>query len=253
MGPRKKTRPLTKLVATLTPYELFILVLSLYALGTLGTKLFVGLTSDTRHILTQIDSILCIIFIGDFLVRLIRAPRKLEYLRWGWLDLVSGIPIIAGIPWWFEFARLGRLYRVFETVRTFKGRQSVQELKETASEQRAQSTFLFISLLILATVLFGSVAVLHFEQYNPDSTITDAREAIWWSVVTITTVGYGDRVPVTEGGRIVAMIMMVVGVVMFGAYTGFITAWFMGGEKQKLRKQIVSLKQENAKLKRRLK
>ena len=248
----RKTRPLHKLVTTITPYELFILVISLFALGSLTAELFFQLEPDTPHILNRIDNVLCVIFFGDFLCRLFWASSKKEYLQWGWLDLISSVPVPSGSIL-LQCFRLARLYRVIQIVRTFKGKQSVQELKENASEHRAQSTFLFVSILILATVLFGSIAVLHYEKTAKGSMITDAHDAIWWSIVTITTVGYGDCVPVTHGGRIVAMIMMLVGVVMFGAYTGFITAWFMGGENKKLKEHVASLEQENAKLRKRLK
>ena len=252
MSPKhKKSRPLHKLVTQLTPYELFIFILSLYAVGTLIADYFFTLDGETSQILTKIDFLLCLIFFVDFLVRLAKAPSRLAYLRWGWLDLISGIPSF-GVPM-LRLVRLGRLYRIVEVIRTFRGAQSVKQLTETASEHRAESTFLLASLLILATILFGSIAVLHYEKDAPGAQIRDAHDAIWWSVVTITTVGYGDCVPVTRDGKIIAMIMMLVGVVMFGAYTGFITAWFITGDKQKLQTRIDELEKENQRLKKHLK
>lgn len=65
---------------------------------------------------------------------------------------------------------------------------------------------LYITLvLVLLTLNMGSIGVLIFERAAPDSNIRHASDAIWWSFVTITTVGYGDHFPVTWGGRIVGM------------------------------------------------
>jgi len=65
----------------------------------------------------------------------------------------------------------------------------------------------------------------------PESNIKTAGDAIWWAFVTITTVGYGDRFPVTSAGRIIAAFLMITGVALFGTFTGFVAAWFMDGDK----------------------
>ena len=69
------------------------------------------------------------------------------------------------------------------------------------------------------------------EPQAPNSNIKDAEDALWWSFVTITTVGYGDRFPVTTEGRLVGAVLMICGVGLFGTFTGFIASWFMEGEK----------------------
>jgi len=76
-------------------------------------------------------------------------------------------------------------------------------------------------------MIFGSISILQFET-APESNIKTAEDAIWWAFVTITTVGYGDRYPVTTEGRIIAAFLMITGVALFGTFTGFIAAWFMG-------------------------
>lgn len=75
-------------------------------------------------------------------------------------------------------------------------------------------------------MIFGSISILQFET-APESNIKTAEDAIWWAFVTITTVGYGDRYPVTTEGRIIAAFLMITGVALFGTFTGFIAAWFM--------------------------
>jgi voltage-gated potassium channel len=80
-------------------------------------------------------------------------------------------------------------------------------------------------------LLFSSVAILQFET-DPNSNIKTAEDAIWWSYVTITTVGYGDKYPVTTEGRIIAVILMTVGVGLFGTFTAFVSSWFVKSNEQ---------------------
>ncbi len=72
--------------------------------------------------------------------------------------------------------------------------------------------------------------ILHFES-GPESNIRTPDDALWWAFATITTVGYGDRFPVTGEGRVVATILMAAGVGLFGTFSGFLAAWFLGSGK----------------------
>ena len=83
--------------------------------------------------------------------------------------------------------------------------------------------------IILST--FSSVAILEFEKDDPAVNIRGPEDAIWWSFVTMTTVGYGDRYPVTTGGRIVAAMLMVCGIGLFASFTSFLASWFMGARE----------------------
>jgi voltage-gated potassium channel len=82
------------------------------------------------------------------------------------------------------------------------------------------------AMFIAIVVLFAaSMAILEFERV--DGNIKNAEDAVWWSVTTITTVGYGDRYPVTTEGRLVAVALMVVGVGLFGTLSGAAASWFI--------------------------
>ena len=80
-------------------------------------------------------------------------------------------------------------------------------------------------------VIFSAIAILQVET-DPNSNIKTAEDAIWWAYVTITTVGYGDKFPVTTEGRIIAAALMTVGVGLFGTFTGFIASFFLGDKKE---------------------
>jgi voltage-gated potassium channel len=204
-----------------TPYQLLMLVLCVYALGVLGFESATKVRPETRDILDLADYAVCVIFFVDFLIDLWRAPsRRTYFFTWGWLDLLSSIPILHITRW----ARAARVIRIF---RLLRGLRAARILTLVIVRKRVQSAFLAASLVALLLVVFSSIAILTVEQ-APESNIKSAEDAVWWSFATITTVGYGDRYPVTSEGRFVAAILMCSGVGLFGSFSGLLAAWFVG-------------------------
>jgi voltage-gated potassium channel len=85
----------------------------------------------------------------------------------------------------------------------------------------------WVLLIVLVLNLVAAAAVLEFERGNPDANIASYPDALWWAVTTITTVGYGDRFPMSPAGRGVAVVLMVAGIAMFGVITASIAAYFV--------------------------
>lgn len=83
------------------------------------------------------------------------------------------------------------------------------------------------SLIIFLVIITGAVVILLFEYKNTDSNIKNVFDAIWWSLVTITTVGYGDLVPITFWGRIIGIIFILMGFILFSIFTAFIASSFI--------------------------
>jgi voltage-gated potassium channel len=97
-------------------------------------------------------------------------------------------------------------------------------------------------------VVVGSIAVLQFESV-PQANIRSAEDALWWSVTTITTAGYGDRFPVTTEGRIVATFLMAAGVGLFGTMSGLVASWLLKPAESERSDEIALLRQEVRELK----
>jgi len=208
------------------PYQLFMLGLCVYVLVALGIETFFSVSESTRAILGYVDTGICVIFLGDFVRCLLTAERKLAYLKWGWIDLVSSIPML-------DFVRWGRIARVVRIIRVLRGVRSTRMLLAVALARRAESAFMSAALVAVLLVTFSSIAILHVET-GPEANIASGQDAVWWSVVTITTVGYGDKYPVSVEGRIIAVVLMCGGIGLFGTFTAFVASWFLapGAKKQ---------------------
>jgi voltage-gated potassium channel len=84
-----------------------------------------------------------------------------------------------------------------------------------------------VLLAALGLLFLGAWLVMLFESHAPGSNIHGYKDALWWGVVTVTTVGYGDRFPVTDGGRLVAVVLMMVGIGLIGVLTATVASFFM--------------------------
>jgi voltage-gated potassium channel len=219
------------------PYLLFMLALSLFALFILGVDALFKLDPRTHAIIDYLDLGVCSLFFADFLISFQRAESKAGYfLKWGWLDLLSSIPMVDVLRW-------GRLARVLRIIRVLRGLRSAKVLVDLLLARRAQSGALGAALLSLLLAVFASIAILQLET-APESNIRSAEDALWWTVTTLTTVGYGDLYPVTSEGRLLAGLVMVAGVGLFGAFSGLVASWLLRPVERQQDTELTELRDE---------
>jgi voltage-gated potassium channel len=204
--------------------DIVILVLSIYVLASLMVETFSKLPSNMTHLLAIIDNFICCIFLADFGYRFYKAPDKLKFIKWGWIDLVSSIPTIGVL-------RCGRFIRLVRLLRILRAFRSIKFITTYIYRNKKQGTFTSVTLIAFLMIVFGSISILQVET-AANSNIKTAEDAIWWSFTTITTVGYGDLYPVTTEGRIIAAFLMVTGVGIFGTFTGFVASWFVKDKRE---------------------
>jgi voltage-gated potassium channel len=199
--------------------SLIILILSLYVLVSIVVTTFFSVTPEVHKILLQIDNFICIIFLIDFFYRFYKAPSKLKFLKWGWIDFVSSIPFI-------DFLRVGRLLRLLRLLRILRAFKSVKHIAEHVYKDKSKGLLSTVAVIAFLMVLFSSVTILQVET-APNSNIKTAEDALWWSYTTLTTVGYGDKYPVTTEGRLIAAVLMTTGVALCGTFAGYIASLLM--------------------------
>ena len=200
-------------------FNIIILILSFYIILSLFVTTFFVLSKEIVILLNYVDNFICIIFLVDFGIRFKNANNKLVFMKWGWIDLVASIPFL-------DIFRAGRLLRLIRLLRIFRALKSTKSIFEHINKNKKQSALTSVALLSFVVVIFSSIAILEFET-DVNSNIKTAEDAIWWSYVTITTVGYGDKFPITTEGRIIGAILMTTGVGIFGTFTALVSSWFI--------------------------
>jgi voltage-gated potassium channel len=203
----------------LHPINIIVFFLSLYVIVALVVDTFFKLSPEVHTLLQNIDYVICLIFFIDFLHRVFTAKNKWEYLRWGWIDLLSSIPM--------NYFLAGRLFRVFQLFRVLRAIRSIKYLSHYFLRNKIKSAFTSAAILAFLAIVFSAIGILQVEKDVPGAKIVNAENALWWAYVTITTVGYGDMVPVTTEGRMIAAILMTVGVGLFGTFTAYVASWFV--------------------------
>lgn len=203
-------------------YEVFIALLSIMSIVNMGLVLLPGLSEPSKDVVNIFQAAITFIFVADFVYRLTTATSKSHYFfrNWGWADLLACVPQL----------RILRLFRIFRVYRLMKV-VGPQTIKNQLLYDRAGSVLYLTIFLGLVIIQTASVLVLTVETVNPDANIKTPSDAIWWSYVTITTVGYGDRFPTTNTGRIVGVLLMTSGVALFGVFTSFLANVFLSPKK----------------------
>ncbi len=204
--------------------NILIIFLSIYVLITLILDKFIIFPTEISRILSIIDNVICGVFLLDFTQRFFKAENKINFMKWGWIDLISSIPT-------FDVMRAGRAVRLIRLLRVLRAFRSIKHLIHHVFKRKSQGALTTAAVVAILMVIFSSIAILQVED-GPNSNIKTAEDALWWAYVTVTTVGYGDKFPVTAEGRIIAALLMTVGVGLFGTFTAFLASWFFEHTKK---------------------
>jgi voltage-gated potassium channel len=192
-------------------WESFTLILSIYVLIELGYEVIYPLSEQVAGIINTIDFFICMIFLSDFFYFLSKSKDKKSYFKKYWIDLVASIPFMT----FFRFFRVARVIRV---VRLLRGVKAIIPLIRKLGTSKTQNILIaYISITILV-MFYCSLAFFSFEK-GMNSNVNEFFDAFWWAFITVTTIGYGDIYPVTTEGRIIGMILSLLGVGLFSVIT----------------------------------
>lgn len=196
-------------------YELFLAAISTFSICNMVISYIPGVDPDAVNVVYIVDAVLSLLFIYDFFLRFAIAPSRSNYFfrNYGWADLLAIIPPL-------RFFRVIRIYQANLLVQKHGGKRVFSYL----SQYRSESAVYILVLMVTFIIEAGAFLVLKVEHASPSANILTAPDAIWWVYVTITTVGYGDRFPVTLAGRLVGILVLTTGVAVFATFTGLISS-----------------------------
>ncbi|WMC10654.1 ion transporter [Oceanimonas pelagia] len=217
-----------------TAFELLMMVLSIVSLVAIVLHQFGPFNAAEKELLLYLDTGICVILLSHFFYGLIRAHDKKRFLKVHWIDFIASIPAI-------DVLRYGRIFQVLRVLRMLRvANQVIRHLLRNSG-----STMMATMLLILVVVISGSaIAILMTEAGNPDSNIETAEDALWWALVTISTVGYGDYYPVTTAGRIISSVVIFAGVSLFAGISGLVASAVLSPRTEEQQEAVESEEKE---------
>lgn len=189
--------------------------LAVLGLGYLAIYSIQVINESNQELVMKLEfagNVIWAIFAVDLAVRLFESKSLKLFFRKNYIEILA-----VTLP----FLRVLRMLRVLLAIRGLK----------IFVVDRAKATGLYVALLAPLSWFTGAIVVLDVESKDPNSSINSIGEALWWSLTTITTVGYGDLYPVTLSGKIVAAVLMITGISLFSAGAAMFSSWILGGKK----------------------
>jgi len=157
-------------------------------------------------------------------VKLSRAFKKIAIVKLRYILSVRAIIDLLAILPFFHELRLLRIFILFRVFKLFRYSKSFQTLAGVLATKKFE--FLTLAMFASIVIFVSSVLIYVMEANNPDSPIDTLFEAIYWSIVTISTVGYGDITPITQEGRVVSMIVITTGIAVLAFTTSLVVSAF---------------------------
>lgn len=204
-------------------------ILALIVLVVLIIEFLVPISENNHRTLAQIELSVVMVFAIDYLYRLKKAKNKIKFVRGHILDLLAILPVDSflrisklSILAEVHFTEMSRVFKVSRIARIILfGKKFFGGFFALIKTNGLHYMIFFTTAIVFS----GAAGILHFEK--PYGTITNFGDALWWSMVTTATVGYGDFAPVSAGGRILAAFMMIAGIGFLGMVTGSIATFFL--------------------------
>jgi len=189
-----------------TIQALIVLSLITFSLETLP-----GLSETERHVLHVIETTTVIIFTGEYLLRLWVAKRRLGFVfsMYGLVDFVAILPFYLALGMDLRSLRVVRMLRLFRILKMVRYSRALRRLVSALAI--ARDDMIIFGLLASMVLYFSAVGIYYFEGQAQPEVFISVFHSLWWAVVSLTTVGYGDAIPITIGGRIFTTLVLLVG------------------------------------------
>ncbi|WP_305178394.1 potassium channel family protein [Faecalibaculum rodentium] len=200
------------------PYNVIICLLAVISVVLAITDMTTGLSPQAEFV----DSVIYWLFVADYTAGFLAAESKANFFKHSILDLIAILPFSSALRIFrtFKAFRIMRLAKLTKLVKLARIGGVLGRLVGKSRRFLDTNGFKYVLILSACAVILSSVMMTYFEGMP-------FEDAVWWSFVTATTVGYGDLSPVTPIGRFIAAALMLVGIGLIGSLTSTITSYFI--------------------------
>ena len=193
-------------------FDYFIQALIILSLISLSIETLPDLSSSTREFLYKFEVTCIIIFSIEYLLRVFVADKPLNYIFsfYGVIDLIAIIPFFFPNPLDLRFLRIFRIFRIFRALKLIRYNKAISRFNIAIKLVKEELVlFLIVTVMMVFIVSFG---IYYFENEAQPEAYKSVFHSMWWSIVTLTTVGYGDIYPITLGGKIFTFFVLIIGI-----------------------------------------
>jgi voltage-gated potassium channel len=203
------------------------LLMSVLAIAYLALGFLIDEAPGDKPEIETAELVLTVVFLAEFGARIVAARSRAAYFRGHWIDVIALAPPIRG-------ARVLRLLRLLRLVRAFAG---IYRAATHVGGLARHKGFAWLVLCWLGVMVVCS-AWLYIAEHGLNKAVENPFDALWWGVVTLTTVGYGDVIPQTPEGRLAAMCLMLLGISLFGALTATVTSYILSADLRRVESKV---------------
>lgn len=213
-----------------TMLEMVLQFLIFYSLVTYFLELEYAGTDNSREgylFFLWSERVVASIFTIEYLVRWFYSKEKRKYLTstMGFIDLISIVPFYVGFLVPVQYLRMVRTLRILRLFKIYRYNDALKSFVSSFAMIKKELQIIGVAILVL--VFMSATAEYEFERVAQPEMFSKYSDALWWSLITLTTVGYGDMFPITMGGRITALVTLALGLGIFGTFLSLIGSAFM--------------------------
>ena len=205
-------------------FDIFIQSLIVLSLISFSIETLPDLSENIKRLLKITEAIVVVIFTMEYLLRLFIADKKLKFVFsfYGLIDLFAILPFYVAKGIDLRSIRIFRLFRLVRAFKIFRYSKAIQRFKISFLEVKEELTLFLVATGFLLFVT--SVGIYYFENSAQPEQFKSVFHCLWWAIVTLTTVGYGDVYPVTVGGKIFTSFIVIIGLGIIAVPTGLVAS-----------------------------
>ena len=195
-------------------FDYTIDVLIILSIMAFSIETFPGNSDKTKELLYNFDILCFFVFSVEYLLRIYVAQKKSKYLFsfYGIIDFLAIAPFFLSSFLDLRFLRAFRILKIFRSLQLKKFDQAIKRIEIASKLIKEELTLFFIVIFIL--IFTVSSGIYYFKNEAQPETFKSVFHSMWWAVVTLATVGYGDVVPITLGGKIFTIIVLILGLLI---------------------------------------